>query len=690
MQQGKYSSQVLGGSEQKKPNSGKYSNHALGIPDENLGTSQGGQDVKMGFVDRVADTFTGASRTTLETDSARETRKALNDVDGGFTVQTGMATTMNPQAQIDIIKEHIPDAKFRQDEHQNTFITLPNGEETILNKPGFSNEDAVQTISQVAAYIPATKIAGIVTSVFGKVGVAALTSLLTNLGLQKTSQEFGSKQPIDKTEAGVAAVAGGAAEGVMPAFQGIRNANRARRYKMDADDFAASRQDALEAKEAVDGLSEISPAGEKVGLIQPQQTLSPNQIGQAKSIIETPQGGRVGRDVLIKQNEQINNAADNVLNSIASPESVEQAATKTQKVAQDLIDDAKAAREDAASPLYEKAFNSFEGTVPIKGVRNLIVSIRKEAANDGQLKATMNKTLKLLKGSTKEVEGKMVTTGPTLKQLHNAKIEIGDIIDGTGGRPLSNTIKRELTRVQQKLTEVLKEASPDYKNAMKTFEEMSPAVDELVNSRVGKIANKAELKNLSELIFDPQEMNLSILKKTKNKIRAKDPQAWDEVVRLSIEKRIGKIRSEVGLQGVPNRPAQLERAIFGNDNQAKILLESVNPTVKRNLIYLRTVLNRAKTSRPGGSDANMKTAARESRSVKRLLGAIFSPIETMKNFGREGAQEAVDAKIANMLFMTDFIPKFKKFQKLPSDSPASTRALAQLLDDVKLVESDSR
>lgn len=659
------------------------------IDEQFLGESRGGNDVKMGFTDRLVDSFTGESRKTEETKNTPELREVGLDIDAAKQISAGLLTTMNPQAQMDIIKDAIPEATFRQDKHNTIFIKLPDGQEAVLNKPGFSKQDGEELVAQALAYFPAAKIAGLGKTLLQKAGLGSVTALMTNLGLQKASQEYGSKQPIDKVEAGVAAAVGGAAEVVVPAVQGFRNLRRSRKHQIEADDFNASRVDALEAKEATEGLAKISPTGEKIGLTQPQQTLNPGQMTQARSVAETNAGGRLARRTLSEQNKQVNRAKDNVLNSIAPPEAVERGATSAQNAAQSAIDKAKAARDQAASPHYQTAFNSFEGEVPIKGVRGLIVSIRKEAANESQLKITMNRALKLLKGTTKEVGGKSVITPPTIKQLHNAKIEIGDMIEGTGGKPLSNTIKHELTRVQQKLTEVLKEASPDYKKAMEIFEEMSPEVDDLVNSTIGKVANKKELKNLGNVLFDSGEINRTILKRTKAEIRKVNPQAWDDMLRLHVEKRLSKMTTEIGEETMDNVPGKMYRALFGNDANTKILFEAASPEVKRNLVYFRTVLNRARKARPGGSDTSSKTAAKESRAVKRILDLLGSPIEALKGAGRSGAQDIVDAKIASMLFNTDFIPNFKTFMKLPSDSPASVRVLAQLLDDIELVDADS-
>lgn len=701
MQQGKYSSKALGveqetpsNTDMQNPKGGKYSSKALGIETENktekkVSSIFNKPPEDIGVLEAFSEFVTGKLRETPETQSLPE----IGQFEGlsneqVIKVGAGLLTTLNPEAQKDIIKNSIPGATFRDDEKGNVIIVMPDGEEAVLNKPGASQQDLLQLSTQIMSYVPAGRLASLPNKLWQKMFVGGGGAALTNYITQKLSQTAGSEQPVDKGEVALAGGLGVGAELIVPAVQGIRNIRRSKRYNIEADDFDNARPDVLEAQEATEEIAKLSPTGERVGLTQPQQTLNPNQIAQARSVGESEAGSRVARKVIIRQNDELNNAVNNVLDTIAPPTAIENAAEATQKAATGAIDGAKAAREAAASPLYEKAFNGFKGVVPIKGVRDLILSIRKGAANDGQLKRTLNQTLKLLKGTPKIVDGKEVITPPTLKQLHNAKIEIGDMIDGTGGKPLSNTIKRELTRVLQRLTEVLKTSSDDYKKAAETFEEMSPAVDELVNSKIGKIADKKELKNLSEMIFDAQEINPAIMKKVKSVIREKDPQVWNDILRLHLEKKIGKIRSETGVQGLPNTPAKLLSAIYGNEAQTKILLDAASPALKRNLIYLRTILTRAKEARPGGSDTSVKTAAREARSVNKFLDWLFSPLETAKGIGKQGAQRTVDKNLANSLFDTKFITKMNKFRKLPPDSPAATRALNQLLDDVQPIEDN--
>ena len=270
---------------------------------------------------------------------------------------------------------------------------------------------------------------------------------------------------------------------------------------------------------------------------------------------------------------------------------------------------------------------------------------------------------------------------PTLEKLHNAKIEIDEMIAGQTKEKIGPTVKAKLLEVQERLVQILKESSPAYKEASETFAELSPAVDALKNSIIGKASNISDeqLKNLSKRVFDASETNPEVIRNAKKVIFDTDPTAWNDLLRSELGRRIGKINTNK--LGIPNTPSDLERAIFGtNDAQANVLFEAASPELKRNLKHLRVVLKRAKEGRPGGSDTAAKLEAKEDRSINRILGLIFSPFKSAKDIGRQRAQLNKDAAIATALFDTKFITNLNKLQKLKPESPAFARAMAQLLN----------
>tara|TARA_R110002126_G_scaffold96989_1_gene226459 strand:+ start:557 stop:2857 length:2301 start_codon:yes stop_codon:yes gene_type:complete len=174
----------------------------------------------------VGDVFTGNARETKETQTLPE----FGSVETGTTTQNnfkmaaGLLASVSPEAKMDIIKNALPETTFRYDEKNNTIVTLPNGNEAILNKPGMSTQDSYGLIAQILAFIPAIKLGQIIN--VAKPLVVGGASALTDVGLQKVEEFTGSKQPFDKYRTIIAGGAGTASEALMPMQRIARNVKK--------------------------------------------------------------------------------------------------------------------------------------------------------------------------------------------------------------------------------------------------------------------------------------------------------------------------------------------------------------------------------------------------------------------------------------------------------------------------------
>ena len=234
------------------------------------------------------------------------------------------------------------------------------------------------------------------------------------------------------------------------------------------------------------------------------------------------------------------------------------------------------------------------------------------------------------------------------------------------------------------------EASPIFKEARELFASASPAVTELEQSILGKIAkiDDTQLKSVSKKIFDPEQANVSSVLKTKKIIDSVDPEAWNGLLRVELERRLGGIRAglrETAGETVENVPAQLNRALFGNQKQTNILLNSVTKEQAKNLRYLQSVLRRAGTGRIGGS----QTATREeikkelSGGVINFFSKTFTPLESLKGGVSNITFDKNVKNMATALFDTKWQPQLSKIRKLNPDTPEAARLWTQLLNDIE-------
>lgn len=358
-----------------------------------------------------------------------------------------------------------------------------------------------------------------------------------------------------------------------------------------------------------------------VDLMPAQQSLDPQQLRAQRFLPELTPATERAAQALSRQNQQASSAVDDFVRSIAPDDAITTGATRFRSASQRALEASRQIRAEKASPLYKEAFDS-GANVEITPVRNAIERTLSEFPESGGV----------AKGAQRIA--RMVGESPSLKQLHNAKLEIDDMLTKVGDGSLGNTAKRELRGIKQTLVNQMEEASPEYRQARLTFEAESPRVTELEESIIGKIADidDTQLKNVSRRIFDPAETNPTVVRQAKKVIDEVDPDAWNRLMRAEVERRIGSVKPEVGTS-FENLPGKLNRAIFGSGKQREALLSGMSDDQRRNAELVERALTRASLGRPGGSE----TAGRQ-QFIKELDSGVVSSI---RNFLREPIDKAI-------------------------------------------------
>ena len=627
------------------------------------------------FLESAQEAITGAQRTAALPEDVRGlpefgTGGALGiskqgvDTGDALRISAGLLTTFDEKAQADIIRSAIPDAKI-EDFDGTTVIELPNGNRSVLNAPGMSRQDANTAIAQVLSFLPAGKIATLGTNLLSRVGIGAASSGATEAGLQAATQALGSEQDVDTTSIALATGLGGAAEVAAPAIQAVRQARINRKASQEA-----AKQDL--SKEGVEAAEETG-----IDLFPAQITENASELEKQSFIGSLPAGAKTANKALARQNEQAEQAVLETLSSIAPPSAVVSGERKIRDVAQQALDAKRIIRKEKVSPIYKEAFETDSG-IDVTNTVDLIDSKLVDLPASGKTAASLNKVKKLIGESQ------------SLKGLHNAKLEIDDMLSAFGDESLGRTAKSNVKDIQQSLLSEMDASSPLYNQARQEFAALSPEVNALEDSIIGKIAglDDTQLKSVSNKLFDAAETNPETVKQARKAITDIDPDAWNDIVRVELEKRMGKVRSDISQAGSSeNVPGQLFNSIFGNTKQRRVLFNAVDPKSPegKNLRFLEQALKRASKGRPGGS----QTATRE--EIKRELRGgpvnwisnFFSPIQTVKGGAREiGFDKRVNV-LSKALFDTEWRPQMNKIIKLSPNSSATQRAMLQLLNDVE-------
>lgn len=588
-------------------------------------------------------------------------------------VATVLMTTTDPREMGDILTENFPHIGITEDENGNLIANNNNtGVQTVLNKPGLSQMDVLQTIGLGAAY---TSPAQLTTAIGTKFGFGLIKKMIAggaSAGTLQTMMEVLQDQmggEIDVGEIATATGLGAGAEAVMPLVNVARQKSLSGEIKQSleaAEDVAGPVQAGREAAEATG-----------IDLFPAQLTTVPAQLEKQSFVAQLPAGTHRATEALSKQNVQAADAVDNVLKLIAPDESVEIGAKRIRSVSVRAVNAAKDAREELASPFYKKAFKE-NPEIDLSPVRVNTEEILARFPESGEVAKTVRKAQELINESS------------TLEQLHGAKVEIDQMINKVGEGALGNETKANLMKMKYSLLDQLDKGSALYTEARQKFIAASPRVNQIEESIIGKVADldDTQLKYASKRIFDPAETNSEVISNAKKAITAVDPNAWNMILRSELERRLGSIKSTMEAGSIENIPDQLFRAVFGNARQRKVLYTAADPETKKTLNFLETALNRARLGRRGGS----QTATRGEivKELQRGVGGFFEgvrnlfsrPAETLTGIGRAAEFDKNVRVLTNALFDPQWKAQVKKLRKLNPNTPASARAMTQLLDDV--------
>jgi len=581
-----------------------------------------------------------------------------------------LLTSMEPEARKDIVKNFIPEATF-EDFEGTTVVTLPNGNRALLNAPGLSQADLYGVILEILAFIPAGKVTGLVKGAASKFGLGAAAGSATEAGKQEISQLVGSEQELDTGDIAIAGLTQGGGE---LAERGLKMAGEALEARRLGTESAALE----EVRPAIEeGLETVEQTG--IELLPAQKTLDPYGIEEQSFIASLPASSRKAKKALEKQNEQVNTAVTNFIADIAPPEALAAGGERLRDASKTAVDLVKGMRQQAARPLYKKAFNESKKV----DISEVLEVIDQELQNLGEGK---------LKNKLLDTRSKLVSAsepnskGQNLQKLHNAKIEIGDEMKVVGESSLLNSSKRQNAIILDKLVSVMEESAPDYKVAQQTFSELSGPVDKLLTSKIGQVSKVKDerLFSVSKTIFDEASTDPKVIASARDMIKSFDPDAWNSVVRQEAQRRLKNVSLDRDKITPDNAPAKIRTALFGEGNKRKIFLESLDPKQREKALWMEKGLERAALGRPGGSQTGVRGAISDSLKGGSLALKRWwrEPVERLLATGDERAFNRNVRQMGDFLFDPKWTPRVRKIKKITPRSNAEYKATLQLLNDM--------
>ena len=610
-----------------------------------------------------------------------------------------IAVTTNNSELADILVDSFDSLGKSFDPGGNELLTNnETGAQVIVNSPDMSRLDLLQAAGIASAFTPAgrgaTLTGGLVKAAGASAGkvlgataaAGAATSGLTQGVIEGIQSQVGGE--LDESEIAIASALGGAAELVVPAIQSVRQARNLKKVgaaSREIDDLLPTIQAGEEASRAAD-----------IPLFQAQQTGVPAQLEKQSFVAQLPAGTQSAMKGLKLQNKKAGDAVDKFINQIAPDDSVIVGAENVRTAAERALENAKNIRTEKTSPLYNEALEA-GADVDLTPLREFIETEMKDLPGTGEISKSLKKVMSLT--------GAKESSSPSLKFLHNAKLEVDQMLKSFKDGGLGNTTKRKVTQAQSMLVDQIDSASPLYKAARNAFEEASPPVTKIQNSIIGKIANldDTQLQQVTTKLFNPS-MNASLIGRAKKSITDVDPQAWQEIVRTEFERRLGSMKPEGEEFVIENIPGQMHAALFPNEKSTKVLFAALDDEGKKNLKFLQTALGRARLGRPGGSQTAGRTEMikeLESGFWNGVRNYINKPLTLASDVGQAAVstvtgatQKAGAAKntaaLAKALYDPTWKAEMSAIRRLGTKSPASGRAITQLLKEIDATQEQEQ
>ena len=219
---------------------------------------------------------------------------------------------------------------------------------------------------------------------------------------------------------------------------------------------------------------------------------------------------------------------------------------------------------------------------------------------------------------------------------------------GTKDGPLSPSIEMALKSVRANLNTQIDSAAKGGSKAAQLFREgdaefsrLSPPIERLKKTIIGKIANKDDstLRKIVSDLFNPEETDPTVLLKAKKQIEDVDKGAWRDIYRQQLQRKIAKGK-DIAEDSTGNLPSIRFNKLFGNERETKMLIDAApDEFVKSNIKYFKAALERAQIGRRVNSATQPFSAIEKELRGKGATGVIAKLLSPKKSttelFGEE-------------------------------------------------------
>jgi len=416
------------------------------------------------------------------------------------------------------------------------------------------------------------------------------------------------------------------------------------------------------------------------------------------------------------QADQVEAAMEKRIQSMIRPDDTPyKIGTDLKEAAGKTITDAEASRTAATSDLYRQAFdlhdpNTLDISPVIKDLDEAIAAFPESKTSSGR--ATIEKVKSLLLKSAKDEDGNVIKVPENdLKRLHNAKLEIDDMLDGTSYEatkipPSSKkVINRILGRSKDKLLSIIDNANPVYAEARAKYAELSPPIERLKKNIIGELAGLQKEGTISKAAAKVASSgnipDATLVSYAKSKIS--DPGVIDRAVGGYIRDTYESLKAGQASGGeIVNVAGKMHQKLFGSQKQRSILKAALKPDQFNALEDLMTVFKRVSIGK-GNESMSIPFAAIDQElngtagsKLAKIGSAATQPMTFLRNSVFDRWNDIVMSgnqdKIFQALTSKDVTAIIRRMKPLTDDKKKLYRGLSAALTliaaDVGLNEFD--
>jgi hypothetical protein len=471
--------------------------------------------------------------------------KTFQNIAPAMNIVAQGLVSMNPDSLADTVLKSVEGSKLEEDSKGNKFILFPNGNRAVVNKPGFSNTDAVNLIGEITTHALG---AGVVSKFLTKGGgfmnrVRNIVKQSGGVGLVELAQEVtsraaGSDQPFDPVNLGVAM----ATEGLTLGTGGLIRRGIA--------------------------LRNISRAESKA-------------IGTVSEVVEQLSDANLDRIDLV----------ENFAN--------------TAKVASKIPD---ITRKRFTHDIYNLAYEEARKNKLVINIDDIIQNIDDaklpfDPVKGGLKNVVKPKTLKHLNKikSTLQSAAASTKSGSNLEALANAKRDLYEVVESLEKKKKVNSAKnlRRLTDIYtDQLREKLKDSSSAFEVADGVFSSLSPEVKKV--EKIFKDFNKLEGDDL--LKAADKMFNKSTSRKTINKMKTLiekvNPGSWVDIQRANLLRASDKIGDNVDIKA-------LFKEFIGTQSKKDKVFAAAGINGRKNISFMNAAVRASEELNRGGFLGNI-------------------------------------------------------------------------------------